>query len=191
LVSRRHPKYFCDRKRPGGGGGCCNWSGPMWPFETAKAISAAINVLNDYPTVTTVDRDKLWLMLWQYAASHTPLWKVVNTTNGEFCDLSDPHSDLKKWLLPGTKNYWIAESGCADTNDMGHPAWTDVAEEGYEYNHSTMNDLILSGLVGLRPGADGLLTVNPLVPPQALGWWTAGEPGVSTFCAAVLTGICL
>ena len=32
------------------------------------------------------------------------------------------------------------ESGCADTNDMGHPAWTDVAEEGYEYNHSTFND---------------------------------------------------
>ena len=79
-AEKRHPKYFCDRKRPGGGGGCCNWSGPMWPFETAKAISAAINVLNDYPTVTTVDRDKLWLMLWQYAASHTPLWKVVNTT---------------------------------------------------------------------------------------------------------------
>ena len=143
------------------------------PFETAKAISAAINVLNEYPNVQTLDCSKLWLLLWQYAASHTPLWKVINTTNGEFCDLNDPHSDLKRWLLPGTENYWISESGCADTNDMGHPAWTDVAEEGYEYNHSTMNNLILSGLVGLRPGADGLLTVNPLVPQSAVPWWTA------------------
>ena len=39
-AEKRNPKYFCDKKRPGGGGGCCNWSGPMWPFETAKAISA-------------------------------------------------------------------------------------------------------------------------------------------------------
>ena len=129
-AEKRNPKYFCDKKRPGRGGGCCNWSGPMWPFETAKAISAAINVLNTYSDVHTMDGQKLWGLLWQYAASHTPLWKVINTTNGEFCDLNDPHSDLKKWLLPGTQNFWIAESGCADTNDMGHPAWTDVPEEG-------------------------------------------------------------
>lgn len=115
-AEKRNPKYFCDKKRPGGGGGCCNWSGPMWPFETAKAISAAINVLNSYSKVIRgvggdgmhMDQEKLWTMLWQYAASHTPLWKVINTTTGEFCNLDDPHSDLKNWLLPGTQNYWIA-----------------------------------------------------------------------------------
>ena len=32
------------------------------------------------------------------------------------------------------------------------------------YNHSTFNDLIISGLVGLRPQADGSIVVNPLVP---------------------------
>ena len=42
-----------------------------------------------------------------------------------------------------------------------------------EYNHSTFNDLILSGLVGLWPGVDGILTVNPLIPPGSLPWWTA------------------
>jgi hypothetical protein len=36
---------------------------------------------------------------------------------------------------------------------------------------STFNDLILSGLVGLWPSADGRLTVNPLVPTDALPWW--------------------
>lgn len=106
-AEKRNPGYFCDKKRPGAGGGCCNWSGPMWPFETAKAISAAIRVLNSYSN-THMSQEKLWTMMWQYAASHTPLWKVINTTNGEFCNLDDPHSDLKSWLLPGTQNSWIA-----------------------------------------------------------------------------------
>ena len=79
----------------------------MWPFETAKAISAAIRVLNSYSSAH-MSQEKLWAMMWQYAASHTPLWKVINTTNGEFCNLDDPHSDLKSWLLPGTQNSWIA-----------------------------------------------------------------------------------
>lgn len=106
-------------------------------FETAKAISAAIRVLNVYSEQVAhshMDQAKLWTMLWQYTAAHTPLWKVINTANGEFYDLSDPKSPLKQWLLPGTQNYWIAESGCADPKDMGEPAWTDVADEGYEYN---------------------------------------------------------
>ena len=106
-AEKRNPRYFCDKKRPGAGGGCCNWSGPMWPFETAKAISAAIRVLNSYSSAH-MSQEKLWTMMWQYAASHTPLWKVINTTNGEFCNLDDPHSDLKSWLLPGTQNSWIA-----------------------------------------------------------------------------------
>jgi hypothetical protein len=87
--------------------------------------------------------------------------------------------DLKRWLLPRTKNYyWIVESGCADMNDMDRAAWADVAEERYQYNHSTFIDLILSGLVGLRPRADGLLAVNYLVPPGVMPWWTAD--GITT-----------
>jgi len=91
-------------------------------------------------------------------------------------------------------------------------SWVDSSDEGYEYNHSTFVDLIMSGLVGLRPGQDGCdlsyllvissnsrskiaqtfgpssfdvglriilvgndrkLTVNPLIPPGDLPWWTA------------------
>ena len=33
---------------------------------------------------------------------------------------------------------------------------------GYKYNHSTFCDLVITGLVGLRPSRDGLLTVHPL-----------------------------
>ena len=61
----------------------------MWPFESAKAISAAVTVLNEYANeVTTLNKDKLWRMLWQYTAIHTPLWKITNCTDGTYLDVA-------------------------------------------------------------------------------------------------------
>lgn len=40
-------------------------------------------------------------------------------------------------------------------------------ERGKDYNHSSYCDLVISGLVGLRPRADETLEVNPLVPENA------------------------
>ena len=40
-------------------------------------------------------------------------------------------------------------------------------ERGKDYNHSTYCDLVISGLIGLRPRADSSVEVNPLVPA---GW---------------------
>jgi hypothetical protein len=37
-------------------------------------------------------------------------------------------------------------------------------ERGKDYNHSTYCDLIITGLVGLRPQADDSVVVNPLLP---------------------------
>jgi hypothetical protein len=39
-----------------------------------------------------------------------------------------------------------------------------IPERGKDYNHSTYCDLIISGLIGLRPRADNLVEVDPLVP---------------------------
>ncbi len=45
----------------------------------------------------------------------------------------------------------------------------------HHYFHSGFNDLILTGLIGIRPRADDVLEVNPLLPangdPQALRWF--------------------
>src|SRR5262249_49411025 len=38
-------------------------------------------------------------------------------------------------------------------------------ERGKDYNHSTYCDLIINGLIGLRPRADEMVEVNPLLPP--------------------------
>jgi hypothetical protein len=40
-------------------------------------------------------------------------------------------------------------------------------ERGRYYNHSTFCDLIINGLVGIRPSADRSVVVNPLIPPDA------------------------
>lgn len=37
-------------------------------------------------------------------------------------------------------------------------------ERSRYYNHSTFNDLVITGLVGLRPRADEKIEVNPLIP---------------------------
>lgn len=187
-AERRSGGYFCDNKRPGAGphgresNGCCKWSGPMWPFESSKAITAAINVLNNYPTVTTVDKSKLWTMLWQYTASHTPEWRLIDVHNGEYLNITAgvaPHSpgaNARNWLFNGTGNLWIAESGCADKGNLSlglsGPSWTDDAEQGYRYNHATFVDLVMSGVAGLQPLANGTLIVNPLIEAAQLPWWT-------------------
>ncbi|MEO6230556.1 MAG: glycosyl hydrolase family 65 protein [Ferruginibacter sp.] len=45
------------------------------------------------------------------------------------------------------------------------------AERSRYYNHSTFNDLIISGLVGLRPRADNIIEVNPLLPANKWEWF--------------------
>lgn len=44
-------------------------------------------------------------------------------------------------------------------------------ERSRYYNHSTFNDLIITGLVGLRPRADEVLEVNPLLPAAKWDWF--------------------
>jgi hypothetical protein len=52
----------------------------------------------------------------------------------------------------------------------GHWLRTDL-ERGRFYNHSTFCDLVISGLVGLRPRADQTVIVNPLAPADQWDWF--------------------
>ena len=44
-------------------------------------------------------------------------------------------------------------------------------ERSRYYNHSTFNDLIISGLMGLRPRPDNVLEINPLIPQEKWDWF--------------------
>ena len=44
-------------------------------------------------------------------------------------------------------------------------------ERSRYYNHSTFNDLIITGLVGLRPREDNTIEINPLLPAGKWDWF--------------------
>ncbi|WP_435129005.1 MGH1-like glycoside hydrolase domain-containing protein [Actinacidiphila sp. bgisy144] len=53
----------------------------------------------------------------------------------------------------------------AEAHDPDTDAWIyDGADHSEDYNHSTYDDLVLSGLIGLRPQQGDTLKVQPLVP---------------------------
>ena len=47
-----------------------------------------------------------------------------------------------------------------------HPDENHWLAQGADYNHSRYCDLVITGLVGLRPRPDDTLEVNPLAPPE-------------------------
>lgn len=56
--------------------------------------------------------------------------------------------------------------------------WSDAkggVERGKDYNHSTFCDLIISGLFGVLPQADGSIVVSPLVPEDEWDWFCLTE----------------
>ena len=69
---------------------------------------------------------------------------------------------------------WIARTMLraedAERRDEGKTA-NRVKERGKDYNHSSYCDLIITGLVGLRPRADDVVEVNPLVPDGKWDWF--------------------
>ena len=44
-------------------------------------------------------------------------------------------------------------------------------ERSRYYNHSTFNDLVITGIAGLRPRADDILEVDPLLPAEQWDWF--------------------
>jgi hypothetical protein len=112
----------------------CQWCGASWPFATAQTLTALANLLNNYHQDVLGKADYL-RALQTYTRSHR----------------------LK--LNDGVVVPWIDESLNPDTG-----TWIRNGDRGGNYNHSTYCDLVISGLVGLRPRADGIIEVNPLIP---------------------------
>jgi hypothetical protein len=44
-------------------------------------------------------------------------------------------------------------------------------ERSRYYNHSTFNDLLITGVVGLVPRMDDLIEIDPLIPPDQWDWF--------------------
>lgn len=134
---------FAERRHPKftiNKGGCV-WAGSSWPMATAQTLTALANLLNNYEQ-DVIGKQEYFDTLRAYARS-----QQLTRKDGS--------------VVP-----WIDESLNQDTG-----RWISIGNypktRGRYYNHSSYCDLIISGLVGLRPRADDVIEVNPLLPDDS------------------------
>lgn len=144
FAEQRHPKFTISYE-----GHECQWNGPSWPMSTSLTLTALANLLNYYPQDVIAQGDYLKL-LKIYAASHRR-----DREDGQVVPWIDEN------LNPFTGD-WISRTRLKTWENGTWSEEKGGRERGKDYNHSTFCDLIISGLVGLRPRQDETIEVNPL-----------------------------
>ncbi|MFO1500124.1 MAG: hypothetical protein U1G07_17330 [Verrucomicrobiota bacterium] len=124
----------------------CQWNGPSWPYSTSVTLAGLANLLNG-GNQTVIDRDGYFNLLQAYALSHR-----LRREDGSVVPWIDEN------LNPFTGD-WIART-------LLQQRGSAIPERGKDYNHSTFCDLVISGLIGLRPRPDEVIELNPLTPPD-------------------------
>ncbi len=149
-AEQRHPKFAVSYQ-----GHECQWNGPSWPFATAVTLSGMANLLNNCPQ-DVVSRQDYFNLLKVYTESHR-----LKLDDGRVVPWIDEN------LNPASGD-WLSRTRLKSWKNGSWDAGQGGEERGKDYNHSTYCDLVISGLVGLRPRADETVEVNPLVP---VGVW--------------------
>jgi Trehalase len=161
-----------------------------WYFNLPDAgYESAWKSLNDNKTfcapfgITTADRSHPQFRthgcckcewdgaVWPFATSQT-LTAMANLLNNY---KQDYVADSNYFALLNTyveSQYYRGRPYIGEYLDEKTGYWLKGDEERSRYyNHSTFNDLIITGLVGLRPRADNVLEVNPLLPANKWDWF--------------------
>ncbi len=123
---------------------------------------------------TTAERRSNWFMYqadqgccrwdgpsWPYETSQT-LTALANLLDDypaqPYITTADYDTLLREYALTQYQN---GTSYLGQAHDPDQPNWLYGADD---YNHSTFNDLVISGLIGLRPQATNTVLLKPLVP---------------------------
>jgi len=144
-AERRHPAFAIAES-----GDDCQWNGPSWPFATTITLKALANVLNGraQTAITASDYFKTFLI---YARS-----QQLTLPDGSRMAFVDEN------LNPFTGE-WHARARKIKKGTFNG--------RGDHYNHSGFADLVITGVAGLRPRADDVVEVNPLLPAGAWPWF--------------------
>jgi mannosylglycerate hydrolase MGH1-like protein/alpha-galactosidase-like protein/F5/8 type C domain-containing protein/glycosyl hydrolase family 65 len=102
---------------------------------------------------------------WPYATSQT-LTGLANLLDDYPAQNSITAADydtlLENYAATQMKN---GSPYVAEAHDPSNPVWIyDASDHSEDYMHSTFNDLVISGLMGLRPQPGNTLAIKPLVP---------------------------
>ena len=146
-AEQRHPGFRINYS-----GHECQWNGPSWPFATSQTLTAMANVLNDYPQ-QIIDKEDYFDLLKIYTGSHR-----FRQIPPEGDTLVTDQLWIDENLNPFTGD-WLARTRM-EVQGYNH----GFQERGIYYNHSTYCDLIITGLVGIRPSLENELIINPLTP---------------------------
>jgi len=152
-AEQRHPKFSISYK-----GHECQWNGPSWPFATTQTLTALANLLNNYKQ-NTISKSDYFETLKIYTKSHR-----LKRQGGRVVPWIDEN------LNPYTGD-WISRTRLKSWKNGTWDKGKGGKERGKDYNHSSYCDLIISGLVGLRPRPDDIAEVNPLVPEEKWDWF--------------------
>lgn len=152
-AEQRHPGFTLSYQ-----GHECQWNGPSWPFATTVTLVALANLLNGTPQ-DIVTRQDYFDTLQAYTRSHR--LKRGDGSSVPWIDENlNPHTG--DWISRTRLSTW--KNGTWDPGKGG-------IERGKDYNHSAYCDLIITGLIGLRPQEDDSVVINPLLPPGAWDWF--------------------
>ena len=102
--------------------------------------------------------------IWPFATSQT-LTALANFVNGSNEGHGLDGVFFKQMELYVESQHHRGRPYIGEYLDEKNGAWLmGDRERSRYYNHSTFNDLMITGIVGLRPQEDGSIVVNPLVP---------------------------
>ncbi|HXM02181.1 MAG TPA: discoidin domain-containing protein, partial [Chthoniobacterales bacterium] len=128
--------------------------------------------------ITTVERRSSWFMyqaasgcchwdgpMWPYAASQTLNGLanlLIDYPPQTYVTNEDYYNVLSAYAFAQQKD---GQPYVAEAHDPDLASWIyDTPNHSEDYNHSTFNDLVLSGLIGIRPQLINSLVIHPLVP---------------------------
>lgn len=109
--------------------------------------------------------------VWPFATSQT-LTAMANLLNGYDQQVVNDsvYFDLLETYVES--QYYRGRPYIGEYLDEKTGYWLKGDQERSRYyNHSTFNDLIITGLIGLKPRADNIVEVNPLIPEETWDWF--------------------
>ncbi len=145
-AERSHPRFLYEADHE------CLWNGYVWPFATSQTLYALMNAIDNYGADEF--KELYASLVSQFAKSHTRV-RSDGVTVPWIDEVRHPLHDE-----------WTSRS---ILKDFG---WSDKRggyERGKDYNHSTFNDLVISGLVGVKDTSDEI-TVKPCI-PESWNWF--------------------
>jgi len=137
-------EYYMRQYRYEGPNPECQWNGPVWPFQMTQVLSGLANFLDHYVKGKEAG--------------------VINSD--DYTNLLRQYAQLHR--NPSTGILDLEEDYYPDT---GLPIVG--LKRSHHYFHSGFNDLVLSGLVGIRPSADDVLDIAPLASATQLTYFRA------------------